>query len=149
MATIEKHVTKISSSIKVDSTVKDSNLETFTCLWLDKDVNSTEDNRQTLQELRQVINHLRTVDNADECEQYIRQITKEKVILIVSGSFGRQVVPRLHDLPQFSAAYVFCQDKEGNKQWASKYHKVKTLYQVSDKIFFFHSTGTWCFCQTS
>jgi hypothetical protein len=140
MATIEKHVTKISSSIKVDSTVKDSNLETFTCLWLDKDVNSTEDNRQTLQELRQVINHLRTVDNADECEQ---------VILIVSGSFGRQVVPRLHDLPQFSAAYVFCQDKEGNKQWASKYHKVKTLYQVSDKIFFFHSTGTWCFCQTS
>jgi hypothetical protein len=87
-------------------------------------VDSTEDNRGTQQELRQVINHLRTFHNSDQCEQYIQQINHEKVVLIVSGSLGRQVVPRLHHLPQFSACYVFCQDKKMNEQWASKYQKV-------------------------
>jgi len=101
-----------------------SNLELVACLWLDQDVNSTEDNRETLQELRQVINHLRTFNNSDQCEQYVQQITHEKVVLIVSGSLGRHIVPRLHPLPQFSACYVFCRDKEANEPWASKYHKV-------------------------
>jgi hypothetical protein len=100
------------------------NLESFACLWLDQDVDSTEDNRGTQQELRQVINHLRTFHSSDQCEQYIQQINHEKVVLIVSGSLGRQVVPRLHSLPQFSACYVFCQDKKTNEQWASKYQKV-------------------------
>ncbi len=101
-----------------------SNLESVACLWLDQDVNSTEDNRETLQELRQIINHLRTFNNSDQCEQYVQQITHEKVILIVSGSLGRHIVPRLHSLTQFSACYVFCRDKEANEQWANKYHKV-------------------------
>jgi hypothetical protein len=100
------------------------NLESFACLWLDQDVNSTEDNRETQQKLRQVINHLRTFSNHDECEQYILQVTHEKIVLIVSGSLGRQVIPRIHQLSQFSACYVFCRDKQANEQWANKYHKV-------------------------
>ncbi len=54
-----------------------SNLESFTCLWLDHTVNSAEDNIETQKELRQIINDLRTFDNSDKCEQYIRQITEE------------------------------------------------------------------------
>jgi hypothetical protein len=104
-----------------------SNLESFACLWLDLTVNSSEDNINTQKELRQVINHLRTFEDSNECEQHIRQITQEKVVLIVSGGLGRQIVPRLHDLPQFSACYVFCQDKKANEQWASKYPKVKSF----------------------
>ena len=113
------------------------NLESFTCLWLDQDVNSTDDNRQTQQQLRQVINHLRTFDDCDQCEQYIQQITKEKVVLIVSGSFGRQIVPRIHPLPQFSACYVFCRDKQANQEWANKYHKVTHFKSLNNKNRFF------------
>ena len=116
-----------SKSILAASQPITQNLESFACLWLDRDVETTEDNRETLQELRQVINHLLTFDNSDECEQYIRQISQEKVVLIVSGSLGRQVVPHLHDLPQFSACYVFCGDKQANEQWANKYQKVTNL----------------------
>jgi hypothetical protein len=125
MATSKKQSSNVSSASKLNDHSKGSNLELFACLWLDQSVDSTQDNRDTQKELRQVINHLRTFDNSDECEQYIQQITQEKVVLIVSGSLGRQVVPRLHDLPQFSACYVFCQDKKANEQWANKYHKVK------------------------
>jgi hypothetical protein len=102
-----------------------NNLESFACLWLDQNIDSTQGNRDTQKELRHVINHLRTFDNSDECEKYIRQINQEKVILIVSGSLGQEIVPRLQDLPQLSAFYVFCQDKKRNEEWANKYPKVK------------------------
>jgi len=113
---------------------KNSNFELFTCLWLDQNVNTTDDNRETLNELRKVINHLQTFHKSDECEQYIRHITKEKVVLIVSGSLGRQIVPRLHDLPQFIACYVFCQDQKANEQWANKFHKVNGVFVDRSKL---------------
>ncbi|CAF4657022.1 unnamed protein product, partial [Rotaria sp. Silwood1] len=134
MATSKNQSTKISSSSKSVEQSMNSNLESFTCLWLDQNVNLTQDNLQTQKELRQVINHLRTFDNIDECEQYIRNITKEKVVLIVSGSLGQQIVPRLHDLPQFSACYVFCQDQKANEQWANKYHKVNGVFVERGKL---------------
>ncbi|CAF0769370.1 unnamed protein product [Rotaria sordida] len=111
-----------------------SNIESFVCLWLDKSVNKTEDNIDTQKELRQIINDLRTFDNSDECEKYIRQITQEKVVLIVSGGLGRQIVPRLHDLPQFSACYIFCQDKKANEEWAKKYNKIYGVFVQRNQL---------------
>ncbi|CAF0820146.1 unnamed protein product [Rotaria sordida] len=134
MATSTNQSTKASNSAKSVDQPMNSNLESFACLWLDQNVNSTKDNLQTQKELRQVINHLRIFDNIDECEQYIRQITNEKLVLIVSGSLGRQVVPQLHDLPQFSACYIFCQDQKANEQWANKYHKVNGVFVERAKL---------------
>ncbi len=148
MATSKIQSTKASTSTKTVNQSMTSNLESFTCLWLDQNVNSTQDNQDTLQQLRQVINHLRTFDNSDECEQYIRQITQEKVVLIVSGSLGRQIVPRLHDLPQFSACYVFCQDQKANEQCANKYHKVKHVTSISAVPFDFYFQDQWRLCRT-
>jgi hypothetical protein len=103
-----------------------SNVKSFKYLWLDRNVNSADDNIETQKELRQIISDLRTFENSDKCEQYIRQITEEQVVLIVSGAFGQQIVPRLHDLPQFFACYVFCQNKKANEGWAKNYDKVKS-----------------------
>ncbi|CAF3678604.1 unnamed protein product [Rotaria socialis] len=111
-----------------------SNLESFTCLWLDRSVNSTEDNIQTQKELREVINYLRTFDDLNQCEQYIRQITKEKVVLIVSGSLSREIVPRIHDLQQLSACYVFCLDLAPNEYWDKKYSKVNGVFANRSKL---------------
>jgi hypothetical protein len=135
MATSKKSISKASSLFN------SPNFESFACLWMDKDVDSTKDNLDTQEELRQVINHLRTFDDSDQCEQYIRQITHEKIILIVSGSLGRQIVNQLHSLPQFSACYVFCRDKKANEQWTSKYHKVVqlTLTPTDLSVLFFRS----------
>ncbi|CAF5227100.1 unnamed protein product, partial [Rotaria magnacalcarata] len=93
-----KSVKELTSSNSVDQSIS-YNFESFACLWLDQSINTTKDNLETQKELRQVINHLRTFDDMDKCEEYIRQITKEKVVLIVSGASGRELVPRLHDLP--------------------------------------------------
>jgi hypothetical protein len=159
MTTNKKLPSKISSSTAAAAKKKPvadhsntPNLESFSCLWLDHDVNSTEDNRETQQKLRQVINHLRTFSSGDECKEYIQRITHEKIVLIVSGSLGRQVVPRLHQLPQLSACYVFCQDKQANKQWASEYHKVVQLklltYKFTDSLSLSHFLDQRCIYST-
>ncbi|CAM4895674.1 unnamed protein product [Rotaria socialis] len=128
-----KPAKELTSSNSIDQSTS-SNFESFTCLWLDQSVNTTQDNLETQKELRQVINHLRTFDDMDKCEQYIRQITTEKVVLIVSGALGRDLVPRLHELPQFSACYVFCQDQKRNEEWANKYHKVNGVFVSRSKL---------------
>ncbi|CAF0885977.1 unnamed protein product [Rotaria sordida] len=135
MATSKNQSSKVSTSKnKTTDQSTTANLESFECLWVDQNVDSTQDNRDTQQELHKIINHFRTFDNSDECEEYIRKITQEKVVLIISGALGRQVVPRLHDLPQLSACYVFCQDKKDNEQWASKYPKINGIFVERAKL---------------
>jgi hypothetical protein len=122
MATNQNLPTDLSSSTQKSDLVR--NLESFTCVWLDQSINKTDDNRETEQKLRQTINHLYTCDDKDKCEQYIRNITQEKVVLIVSGALGQEIVPNIHNLSQLSACYVFCGNKKKHKEWAINYPKV-------------------------
>jgi hypothetical protein len=103
----------------------DDNLETFSLLWLDAQVNTTEDNRQTQQKLRQIINHLKTFDDQEQCHQYILSLSpQDRLVLIISGRCGRQLVPQIHQLRQLSSVYVYCMDKQANEQWAKDFTKV-------------------------
>ncbi|CAM4744774.1 unnamed protein product [Rotaria magnacalcarata] len=111
-----------------------SNVEPFTYLWLDVDVNATEYNLDIQKELRQIIDHLRTFTDSDQCEQYIRKVKHEKLVLIVSGTLGRKLVPRIHDLPQFSACYVFCKNEAANEQWANQYNKINAVVVQRDQL---------------
>lgn len=127
-----------------------SNVESFTCLWLDNSVDSTEDNIETQQKLREIINELRTYVKLDTCEQYIRQVTNENIVLIVSGALGRELVPRVHDLHQLSSFYVYCQDKGANEKWAKNYTKVEVfvLFLMSLILLFFQ-IAWWCIREKS
>jgi len=106
---------------------ENTNLELITLIWLDKMVNGTEENRQTQDKLRSIINYLETFDNCLECEDYIRNRIndkQDKIILIVSGRLGEEITERIHQLKQIISIYVFCFDKEKNQIWANKYQKV-------------------------
>ena len=109
-----------------DNTHKQSslNFESFACFWLDKNVDSNEQNRKAQIELRTIINHLRTFSDMGQCESTISRTSNEKVILIVSGSFGKNLIPRLHNLQQLSACYVYCGDKAVHEKWTKDYFKV-------------------------
>ncbi len=103
----------------------DDNLETFSLFWLDAQVNSTEDNRQTQQKLRQIINQLKTFDDQNQCQQHITSLSpQDRLVLIISGRCGRQLVPQIHQLQQLSSIYVYCMDAKANKQWAKDFSKV-------------------------
>ena len=108
-----------------NSKIYDDNLETFSLFWLDAQVNTTEENRRTQQKLRQIINHLKTFDDQNQCQQHITTLSpQDRLVLIISGRCGRQLVPQIHHLRQLSSIYVYCMDKKANKQWAKDFPKV-------------------------
>ena len=116
--------------------ISDHNLETFSIFWLDAKVNTTEDNRNTQLKLREIINHLKTFDDQNECLQRILSLSpQDRLVLIVSGRCGRQLVPQIHHLRQVSSIYIYCMDKKANEQWAKDFIKIKSvIVQLKDLI---------------
>jgi hypothetical protein len=99
-------------------------LEIFCLVWLDAS-SSGKDGRDTEQQLRSIINHLKKFQDVASCKKYINaRSSKERVVMIVSGRLGREIVPSIHHLRQVISIYVYCMDKEGNKKWAQDYRKV-------------------------
>lgn len=118
------------SSLQDTLTVNDDNLETFCVVWLDSTIDEAA-NRNTSAKLRSFLHSFKGFKHLPDGQDYIEKRSKDdRVILIVSGRFGREIVPKIHSLRQISSIYVFCMDKEANKQWSSEYPKVgetKTL----------------------
>ncbi|CAF2664730.1 unnamed protein product [Rotaria sp. Silwood2] len=103
----------------------------YTLIWLDT---SAKDRSTTQSELSNIVNNeLLTFDNAVECQEYIQHMVN-KVVLIVSGSMGKQLVPPIHDCSQLLAIYIFCGDKEFHMQWSKVYKKVKSVVVHLDDL---------------
>ncbi len=103
----------------------DQHLEIFSLIWLDTNVNVAE-TRNTEQKLRSIINHLKKFQDVQQCQQYIEQRSqKDRLLLIVSGQMGREIVPSIHQLRQVISIYMYCMDKKGNEEWTSKFSKVQ------------------------
>lgn len=104
---------------------KDDNLESFALFWLDAQIDTKEENRQAQKQLRNIINYLKTFDDANNCEEYILSISpQDRIVLIVSGQLGRIIVPRIHHLRQILSIYIYCMNKQINEQWSKDFTKV-------------------------
>jgi hypothetical protein len=103
----------------------DKNLEIFSLIWLDENVN-IKNTQDTEEKLRSVINHLKKFQDVKQCQQYIEQKSKkDRLILIVNGQLGQEIVPFIHNLRQVMSIYVYCADETINEEWTSKFGKVK------------------------
>lgn len=130
---VNRKTTTINRSLQTETI----NLEAFACLWLDADIGQTEDTKKTEAELRKLINYLRIYQTIEACQQAIRRIGREKIILISSGQLGINLIPRVHDLPQLIACYIFCFTESTYSEWASRYSKVnrRQIYFRSNDFF--------------
>ncbi|CAF4167778.1 unnamed protein product [Adineta steineri] len=48
--------------------------------------------------------------------------------MIVSGSLGKHIVPRVHDISQVDSIFIFCHNKEWHNQWAKEWPKIKGVF---------------------
>jgi len=120
------------TSSKAEELDKNNNLETFSLLWLDAAVDTREENRQAQIQLRNIINHLKTFDDENDCQRYILSISpQDRIVLIVSGRLGQIIVPRLHQLRQIISIYIYCTNKRANEQWSKQFTKVQYFLQYS------------------
>ena len=103
----------------------EANLEFESLVWLDFSVSSSKENLGAQNRLRSVINQLKTFEQIDQCEQFIRSVSPEdRLTLIVSGQLGEKIVPRIHPLRQISRIFIYCTNQKKNEEWASRFSKV-------------------------
>ncbi|UJR31250.1 hypothetical protein I4U23_018752 [Adineta vaga] len=70
----------------------------------------------------------------ERCVKYIQdECANKRVFFITSGSLGRDIVPKMHDLPQVYAIYVYCADLKFHLTWARSYSKVRVICNDDDR----------------
>jgi tetratricopeptide (TPR) repeat protein len=104
-------------------------------VWVDATIDPTDDNfQQVFEQLRAVVNNLETLTCANECEDYLQGMKSEEAFIISSGSLGRQIVPKIHDMPQVRAIYIFCGDRTRHAEWAKGWEKIKGVHTDMESI---------------
>lgn len=109
----------------------------FHILWLDAQVNNSEHNQLAQQDLRKMDKNLRTFSNQEECYKCILStLSDDQIMLIVSGQLGKEIVPRVHQLPQIKSIFIFCWNPALYEQWATSFDKVKEIVYVKTNLGF-------------
>jgi hypothetical protein len=105
-------------------------IENFLVVWLDSNLDDTidDDYRDTVDQLRGVVNAINTFSDVDNCVDFLSDIKDEKAFMIISGALGQQMTSYIHDIPQLHSIYVFCGSKTKHEQWAKDWPKIKGVF---------------------
>ena len=100
-------------------------LENFQIVWLDPKVYIDEENKETYRILQQILTDVQRFDDLALCEQWLKTYSgPKKIIFVVSGGFGEQLVPRIHNLPHIVAIDIFCLSRVYHEKWSKQFSKV-------------------------
>jgi tetratricopeptide (TPR) repeat protein len=98
-------------------------------IWLDTNINiKNEDCSNTVTQLRHVVNDIITFTDGEDCIEFTDTINDNKVCMIISGSLGQQIVPRVHNMFQVDSIFIFCRNKNHHEQWTKEWPKIKGVF---------------------
>ncbi|CAF0788757.1 unnamed protein product [Adineta steineri] len=70
----------------------------FYLFWLDPNVNKSQENVKTQEKLRKLFDgDFEAFEKEEQCEFFIKQKETDKIMLIVSGQMGQQILPKIHN----------------------------------------------------
>jgi hypothetical protein len=85
-------------------------------IWLDSNIDDNNDDcRNTVSQLRCVVNDVNPFTNGEECIEFINNMNEEKACMVISGSLGEHMVPRIHN-------------KKRHEQWVKDWSKIKGVF---------------------
>ena len=70
---------------------------------------------------------IKTFTDADQCIAFLKQMKDRNIFLITSGTFGKSVVPTIHNVPQIKVVFIFCGNKSYHEQWAKDWSKISNI----------------------
>jgi tetratricopeptide (TPR) repeat protein len=105
-------------------------VQNFHLVWLDGSIDeiNNDDCRNSITQLRQVVNTVNTFIDVDECIDFITDIKEEKTLIILSGVFSQIMIPIVQEISQVSSIYIFCKNQALHEQWVQQWSKVKGVY---------------------
>ena len=105
-------------------------------VWLDKNIENNAI-KQNLSELRELDDKLKLFSNPDECIDYIKKQNdgnaKSYIILIISGSFSEQILPKIHDYACILA--IFLHSNNSERFQSSKFSKLRAICTDTHELF--------------
>lgn len=115
-------------SSNVNYQVGSTDAENLVLIWVDPSVDNDENsNAQT--KLTSIHRNFKKFASIEDGKNTIMELPQSsKTILIVSGEYGKTLVPRIHALEKVMAIYVFCMNREKNIEWAQKFDKVEQFH---------------------
>jgi hypothetical protein len=107
------------------------NLEIFSLIWLDLSTNNIHENNDIQQQLRSIINFLKLFEDIDDCEQYIRSLSKDdRIVILIHEKFAVEIISRIHELRQIISIYIYSPDIQEDSQWINQYKKVRFYFYL-------------------
>ncbi|CAF1056175.1 unnamed protein product [Rotaria sordida] len=90
---------------------------------------------------RRLVDDVELFDDIEQCIEYcIALPASNRLFIVVSGSIGEQLIPRILDSNQCKitcsilGVYIFCQDIIKHKQWAKKCSLVKGIFNDKQEL---------------
>jgi len=109
------------------------NLEIFSLIWLDLSTNNIHENIDIQQQLRSIINYLKLFEDIDDCEQYIRSLSKDdRIVILTNEKFALEIIERVHELRRITSIYIYSTDIKEDYQWINQYKKVRFFFPDTD-----------------
>ncbi|CAF1498823.1 unnamed protein product [Adineta steineri] len=103
--------------------------QNYLLFWVDANIDQTNtDYQNTLTQLRTVVNDVTICTQPDECIEFLDKLNDEKAFVIISGSFGQHLVPKIHNMPKLDAIYIFYSDISYHQQWTADWKKIKGVH---------------------
>ena len=110
-------------------------VENVLLVWLDGKINAnSSDCQSTIIQLRSVVNTIHTFIDGEECVDFLGDVVDEKVCMIISGSFGQNIVPLVHNMPQVDSIFIFCGNRQYHEQWTKNWSKIKGVFTEIQSI---------------
>jgi tetratricopeptide (TPR) repeat protein len=105
-------------------------IDDFAIIWLDHNIEKNRDDRDTKALMRRMVRgRLLTFDNSNQCTNHVlTKLTTQRIIFIVSNTFGPHAVSLIHDVPQIKTIYVYCRNREYAALWSKPYKKVSNIF---------------------
>ena len=106
MAMVSKVATNVSSQSQQIPSPSDR------LIWLDACVDKRA-SQSRVKQLREIDPHLVLFSSPDQCLNYILEENDKRLnslIIITSGTFGRDFIPVAHDCPCVVAFFIYCRD---------------------------------------
>ena len=92
------------------------------------------DYQDRLTQLKNIINKIDVFTDPDEAIDFISNVEKIKVFLILENNIGQRLIPRIHNMPQIHAIYIFDNKQIEDAQWIRSWNKIRGIHTHTNEI---------------
>ena len=98
-------------------------------IWLDNNIDEqTADCRNTITQLRRVVNSINTFTDGDQCVDFLTEIYDEKIVMLMCDALCQNIVPLIHNVAQIDTILILSENKTRYEQWAKEWPKIKGVF---------------------